>query len=354
MIKLAWETPESVEDVRQRVQAAINLEFATLPPYLYALMSIPPGENLAARSRIYSIAMQEMVHMCLACNIMNAIGGSPSIVGPLYPGPLPGDLAHGLVIHLYPFSQQAIAQGMAIEEPEEPIDPPMAALGASMEESVPVTIGQYYHLLDQALAALPASAWTADRNQFDDSQFLVGNLFKVNTYDDAHRAITEIVSEGEGTPVTPDTPGSPLDFQNELAHYYRFWEIQKNLVLTKAENPVGYQWGPTTLGVDWGAVYPAISDPESYDFSQESQAVRDVQEACNTAYSAMVAALEQAFNGSRGQLGVAVRAMFDLRKAARAAFTTPLANGQVAGPAFRDLNAAGAFSNTPAEMGDAA
>jgi len=125
-------------------------------------------------------------------------------------------------------------------------------------------------------------------------------------------------------------------------------------VLTKAENAVGYQWGPTTLGVNWGAVYPAICDPESYDFSQESQAVRDAQEACNAAYSAMIAALEQAFNGSRGQLGVAVRAMFDLRMAARAAFTTPLANGQVAGPAFRDLNAAGAFSNTPTEMGDAA
>jgi hypothetical protein len=86
MITLAWEKPNSIEDVQALVQRAINLEFSTLPPYLYALMSIPPGENAAARARIHAIAMQEMIHMSLACNIMNAIGGSPDIVAPLYPG----------------------------------------------------------------------------------------------------------------------------------------------------------------------------------------------------------------------------------------------------------------------------
>lgn len=354
MIKLAWQNPDSVQDVQGLVQTAINLEFSTLPPYLYALMSIPPGENIAARSRIYAVAMQEMIHMCLACNIMNAIGGNPDIVAPLYPGPLPGDLAHGTIIHLYPFSPEAVRQGMTIEEPEEPIAPQTALLESNACAEGVVTIGQYYHCLDQALRTLPESAWIADRNQFDDSQFFAGNLFKVNTYEDASKAIGQIVSEGEGTPVTPGGGGSPLDWQNELAHFYRFWEIERNLVLSKANNPVGYRWGPASLGVDWGAVYPAIADPEEYDFSNESQAARDAQHECNVAYSAMIAALRQAFNGGAGQLGVAVRAMFDLRMAARAAFTTPLSNGKVAGPAFCDLNTGGAFSNRPSVSGDAA
>lgn len=334
MVRLMWTQPQSVEDVQGLVQTAINLEFSTLPPYLYALLSIPPGENLEARSRIYDISMQEMIHMCLACNILNAIGGSPDIVAPRYPGPLPGDVAQGLIIHLYPFSQQAAEQGMHIEQPEDPIDPPVLMAKMNADEAAPVTIGEYYERLKVTLSRLPASAWCVDRNQFDDSQFLQGNLFKVNNYEDAAQAIDNIVSEGEGTPQTHGSEGSPLDFQNQMAHYYRFWEIHKNLVLTKADNSVGYQWGPQSLGIDWTAVYPAITDPEQHDFTHEPAAAREAQADCNAAYGAMIDALKLAFNGEPGQLGVAVRAMFDLRMAARKAFTTPLNDGRVAGPAF--------------------
>lgn len=49
----------------------------------------------------------------------------------------------------------------------------------------------------------------------------------------------------------------------------------------------------------------------------------------------MVDALQAAVTGSEGALGNAVRAMFDLRLAAKVALHTPLADGvAVAGPAF--------------------
>ena len=52
----------------------------------------------------------------------------------------------------------------------------------------------------------------------------------------------------------------------------------------------------------------------------------------------MVDALRGAVTGATGGLGVAVRAMFDLRMSAIAALGTPLADGKsVAGPAFRYL-----------------
>ena len=92
MIRLIWQAPKTLNDLHQLVQTAINLEFATLPPYLYAKFSIPEDENVAAFQRLSAIVGQEMIHMCLACNIMNAIGGFPKILPPSYPGPLPGDV----------------------------------------------------------------------------------------------------------------------------------------------------------------------------------------------------------------------------------------------------------------------
>ena len=42
--------------------------------------------------------------MCLACNILNALGTNPVLTAPKYPGPLPGGITGGgkqaLTIHL--------------------------------------------------------------------------------------------------------------------------------------------------------------------------------------------------------------------------------------------------------------
>ena len=333
MIRLQWKPVATVDDAWTMLQTAIGVEFGTLPPYLYAMLSIPPGENIQAAARIRSVVMQEMIHMCLACNILNALGGNPTLTPPAYPGPLPGDIGppggEPLIIHLLPFSEGAMAQGMAIEQPEAPPDFPVETLLAKAAPPETVTIGEFYAALDRFLSTLPADAWTAGRNQIDDSQFFAGQLFAINGYDDAHRAIEEIVSEGEGT------ADSPLDFQQELAHYYRFGECFHNKVLTKADNPLGYAWGPEPLGVDWSAVYPAIVDPGEHDFSQDPPAAQAAQAACNRTYSQMVDELRLAVTGNTGRLGNAVRAMFDLRMAAQTAFTTPLADGtHVAGPSF--------------------
>jgi hypothetical protein len=269
MIRLKWKPLFTVHDAWAMLQIAIGVEFGTLPPYLYASFSIPQGQNLQAAQRIRSVLLQEMIHMCLACNILNALGGDPVLTPPVYPGPLPGDIGppggKPLIIHLLPFSEAAMKQGMDIEQPEDPPDFPVHTMLAAAPVQQTVTIGQFYMALDLFLSKLPASAWTANRHQIDDSQFFAGQLFPVNNYADAHRAIQDIISEGEGT------PQSPLDFQDQLAHYYRFGECYKDLVLTKADNPLGYQWGPEKLGVDWSAVYPAIPDPASHTISRKTR-----------------------------------------------------------------------------------
>lgn len=335
MIRLQATPLNSLADAQSRLQTAIALEFATLPVYLYAKFSILPDSNVEAASSLSEIVGQEMIHMCLACNILNAIGGNPILAGtlpdgtvvpPLYPGPLPGDIG-GLTVALLPFSVDAMRQGMAIEEPENPLDFPVAAQ-LEAAAPAPVTIGQFYAELDAFLAQLDQGDWQTGNNQIDDAQFFAGQLFPVNSYQDAHRAISIIVSEGEGAKDTP------LDFANEVSHFYRFEEIARNLVLTKADNPQGYSWGPASLGVDWSAAYPAIPNPGEHDFSGDPPAAA-AQDACNVAFSRLVDELQRAVTGDQGRLGHAVRAMYELRMAAMVALTTPLAGGeQVAGPAF--------------------
>ena len=103
--------------------------------------------------------------------------------------------------------------------------------------------------------------------------------------------------------------------------------------------PDGYVWGDP-LGVDWHAVFPAISDPETYDFSNEPETAQRAQQACNQAFTDMVDELQLAFTGQTGHLGNAIGAMLGLQKAALMAFKTPLNDKRVAGPAFKYINKA--------------
>jgi hypothetical protein len=344
VIRLAVEKLATVDDAHSLLQTAVGVEFGTLPPYLYALYSIPPGTNADSSQLIRSVALQEMIHMCLACNILNALGANPVIKVQAYPGPLPGDIGpdgEPLTLHLLPFSKDAMAQAMAIEEPENPPDYPVktkALLAGAGPRAV--TIGQFYEALDKFLATLPATDWTPNRNQIVDDQFFPGQLFAVNGYEDAHKAITQIVSEGEGTSEGSDY--NPLDFQDQPAHYFRFGEIYNERVLTKEpRSKLGYAFGPKKFEVSWPVGGHVVSDPGQHDFSKEPQAARDAQTACNQAFSSMTGALQKAVTGTQGALGEAVRFMFDLRMAALHAFTVPLNSGQVAGPAFLNVTPAG-------------
>ncbi len=340
MIYLKIDSLNSIEDAHSLLQTAVGVEFGTMPPYLYALYSICPGTNRKAAQRIKAVALQEMIHMCLAANILNSIGGNPVLRPQTYPGPLPGDIGPDgtpLTLHLYPFSCDAIEQAMEIEQPENPPDFPEEFLDMNLLDKMAprraVTVGTFYRTLDRFLSTLPASDWTAGRNQIADNQFFAGRLFAVNDYADAHKAIQEIVSEGEGT--VEGTEINPLDFQDEVAHYFRFGEIFHDKLLTKAKNPLGYAWGPERLGVDWASVYPAISDPGLHDFSAEPPEAQAAQDACNNSFSAMVNALQRAFTGQDGALGEAVQQMMRLRIAALDAFTVRLSDAsRVAGPAF--------------------
>ena len=67
------------ERVRESLQVAIRLEHATIPTYLYTLYSLDPIRNVKIFNLILGVVKEEMAHFAIACNVLNAIGGSPLI-----------------------------------------------------------------------------------------------------------------------------------------------------------------------------------------------------------------------------------------------------------------------------------
>jgi len=61
----------------EKLQNAIELELTTIPVYMSGWNCIVPGTNLEYQKALKEVLIQEMNHMCLACNILIAIGGVP-------------------------------------------------------------------------------------------------------------------------------------------------------------------------------------------------------------------------------------------------------------------------------------
>lgn len=80
----------SKTDLHQHLRHALSLELWTIPLYLTALYSIKglnklkPQDYPDAAKLIYSVAIQEMLHLELVCNISNALGYSPVFSPPEY------------------------------------------------------------------------------------------------------------------------------------------------------------------------------------------------------------------------------------------------------------------------------
>jgi Ferritin-like len=113
-----------LEDLRDALQTAMQLEFATIPPYLCAQWSIDEHPSSVA-GMIQNIVIQEMLHFALAGNMLNAIGRTPSIADPAfiphYPThTLPGGIRLRHAVDLRPLSHAQLEVFQEIEKPEFP------------------------------------------------------------------------------------------------------------------------------------------------------------------------------------------------------------------------------------------
>lgn len=306
--------------LKESLQAAIELEFATIPPYLCAMWSVKSGMGAVVMS-IREIIREEMLHMGLVCNMLTAIGGTPKLNDPdfipAFPGPLPGGVNPNLTISLQGLSKDAVKDFMEIEYPE----PGPVAL--RVEEFS--TIGAFY---------------TAILNAFEKNQpaLLVDKqmngplgLSKLTSLEEIRNAIRLIKKQGEGSNDSPEDTG-PAD----LAHYYRFGEIYHEKTLRK-NNETGrweYEGEPVPFPDAWAM---AKTPSGGYLQEQVSDEVWQLLRQFDETFTRMVGQLQDAWeNGNRQSLFQSIPTMLSLRSPAVKLMKISIPSGEGNyGPCFR-------------------
>ncbi|WP_184549613.1 ferritin-like domain-containing protein [Mucilaginibacter sp. FT3.2] len=328
---------DSKEDLVQALQSAIELEHATIPPYLCALYSIKQGANHEVAGLIRSVVLEEMLHMALVSNILISIGGSPSIghpkFMPAYPGSLPGGLRPGLIVSLKKCSIDHIRDCfMSIEEPDEIIIQKRQLLrNNALATHEKYTIAWFYKEVLKALENLSAAGNITFGNE--DKQVTqwsgTGKLYTILSIDDARKAIHEIMDQGEGTSAT-----SPDDNDGELSHYYKYAEIVEGRHLIKTDG--GYGYVGTPIAYDQNGVWPMTDNPYTGLYPDGSRA-QILNNQFSDIYRALLKGLHRTFNGEPQYLRDAVGAMFSLEVIALQLVQVPsgLNDGTTAGPSFQ-------------------
>lgn len=356
---------DTVDGLRTALQAAIQLEFATIPPYLYALYSLKPDTNQEIQELIISVATEEMLHMALACNLLNAVGGNPiiynSAVVPSYPGHLPGSVESSLVIPLKRFSSDLVATVfMVIEVPEKPIHfqgecPLPSVLTQQQGTDQQKTIGDFYASIKENMQQLvqhgfkiftgdPARQVARKTIEKDRPLILkrathhkiIDVLFEVKDLASATKAIDTIIEQGEGSPTSVRVPDGLEN--GELPHYYRFAEIycEKELLRVKKTGPIDQQYvfskdHPVTF--DPKGVWPLRENPKAHDYQSGSPA-RQCCDAFNSVFTTILSTLQETFNGNPPGFIDAVDEMQNLEKKAADLVKIDLGDGTHAGPSF--------------------
>jgi len=316
--------PRSEHDLawlKESLQAAIKLEFATLPPYLAAYWSVKDEEIDPAQS-MRVIFREEMLHMGLACNLLTALGGVPQLntpdAVPIYPGPLPGGVNPDLRVPLGGLTKDLLAVFMQIEFPE---DGPVALAAA---EEFP-TIGDFYTAIQAAFDTLQPPL-SLDRQL----QGPLG-LRRIGTLDAVRESITLIKRQGEGSKASPEDTGP-----GDLAHYYRFGEIFHEKRLKK--DPTTGEWRFDGPALPFPEVWPmAVVPAGGYRREDVTAEVWGLLEQFDRDFTTMLGQLQTAWErGDAAALRSSVSTMLALRDPAVSLMQIEIPGAEgTYGPCFR-------------------
>ncbi len=322
-----------IERLRIHLQWAIELEHSTLPPYLTALYSLHAEHNRQAAGVLLSVAIEEMLHMMLVANVLNAVGGQPRLDHPEFLPQYPAYMPHSnraFQIHLARFCPESVETFMRIEKPEDHFAVP--------EDENYETIGQFYDALEVGLVRLCAELGEAAVFSGDPARQLApeafhyagsGKVIVVTDLATARQALEEIKEQGEGLNHKAIWDGDRSMFhpsRRELSHYFRFNEIYTGRCYAAHDTP---QSGPTgaAFPVDWSAVYNSRSDPGNSDYPEGSE-IRAKLEAFNQAYCDMLRLMHRSFNGQPEMMAVAVGVMYEIKHRAVELMQMPSGDGK--------------------------
>jgi hypothetical protein len=342
----------TLEQLRAYLGAALRLEHSTIPPYLTALYSLHPGTNTEAWHILRVVVVEEMLHLSLAANVVNAIGGTPDLTGPdfvpVYPACLP-DGETEFAVDLQAFSAEAVATFLKIERPRPAPSPevrlvprrrpgrPMLAVSPTEPGLRYYSIGEFYAEISQGVrrlheeyAADGRELFTGDPGRQITPEYFysgTGEAIRVTDLGSALDALDVVASQGEGL------GGGIYDGVSELAHYYRFQQLQLGRYYQKGDEP-DRPTGPE-FETDWTAVYPVLKNARLDDYPQGSELYRAAREF-NRTYADFLEFLTRAFSGQPELLLDAVPRMFRLRNSIARLIKNPVPGrpGVHAAPTF--------------------
>ncbi len=304
--------PELVVEHREQLIyllcEAAELEHMVMLQYLHAIFSLKQSvdegltpEQLEAVTRwrgvLTEVAVQEMLHLALACNLLTAVGLAPTFNRPNFPQ---GSryFPPGVEFSLMPFGEAALRHFLFLERPEGIdladaagiVPTGVAAVPVAPDEIVPrredfATVGHLYRGIAAGFRHLAAKIGEERlflgpvRAQAAPASFRWPELIVVTDLESAIAAIEEIVEQGEGA-----------QGHWEQAHYGRFLRVFEEYQELKARDPVFEPARPVLAAVvrrddDAPPDQPVLDDPVS-------AAVVDV---FNVAYELVLQALLRFF-----------------------------------------------------------
>jgi hypothetical protein len=291
----AEEGIKTVQALQNHLAVAVAVELSTVPLYLYAAYSIETSNRtqwapeMSAFRTIRSVVIEEMLHLCLARNMLTAIGGHmacyDSTVVPKYPSDM---LYHTppLQFRLEPLSSELIRKVFM------PLELPAKAHSKPQSDHY-LTLGQFYSAILAAFVDLNDrqhdELWYGGPNLGDEKVVIRaqrnalqysraywnddggGTPIVVKDMTSVRAAIATIVEQGEGegtdddnVPLRPDDPKLGLV---EQSHYAKFRMIATELddkKLGDVDNDDKRTWP-----------VPCNPKPEIFDFPGQAGATED-------------------------------------------------------------------------------
>jgi CDGSH-type Zn-finger protein/uncharacterized Fe-S cluster protein YjdI len=280
--------PTSREQLWGLLAEAAEIEHHLMCSYLYAYFSLKEREDedvsaqeLAAirrwRGEILGVAVEEMSHLAMVCNILSALGAPAHFAHQNFPVS-PGFHPAGVVVKLTPFNADTLQHFIHLERPHgsdvpdgDGFEPPQQYTRSNNPHRLMAitteydTVGELYEAINDGLAAL-AQELGEDRLIVGDVAHQIGpavaalpDLKVVKCLETARVAIDAIVRQGEGAGA-----------EAERSHFQRFLTVQKEYQAALAANP-GFKPGrnaatnpvmrkpPTPEGKLWITAEPAAT-----------------------------------------------------------------------------------------------
>ncbi len=341
---------------------AAELEHGIMCCYLFYAYSMKRGveEGISEeqlrfvrrwRRAIIQVSIEEMLHMCLTCNLLTAVGGAPHLRRPNLPVS-PNAYPPSFKLELVPFSWQSLENFLFIERPEELEPGEGESTGLGLSFSPPPKLsdifssarayesqGRLYHGIEDGLQYL-AQKYGEDglflgppKAQIAGAYFKLPGLNPVTDLTSAEAALQGIIVQGEGA------RGVSKD-----SHHGKFLTIQEEYRQLLKDDP-NFQPGRPVMRNPYSMLPSDVSNDGEVNLIEDALSV-DISNLFDGCYELLILLLGRLFaHGEESEeeltqlSDITEKLMMDVISPLGEALTAlpagPSNPGLTAGPSFR-------------------